>query len=88
MAVVERYNKIKGNDSWLQDSNSYQLEGGKGVYYGDALEGVPNGFGRLLKADGSLYEGHFFNGIAHTSEGLYIYADGSYYFGEIRNNKA
>lgn len=51
-------------------------------------EGVPNGFGRLLSADGSFYEGQFFNGVAHTSQGLYIYTDGSYYFGEIRNNKA
>lgn len=49
---------------------------------------MPNGFGRLLSVDGSFYEGDFFNGVAHTAKGLYIYPDGSYYFGEISNNKA
>ena len=64
------------------------MENDKGIYYGEVVNGLPHGFGRLLAANGSFYEGDFFNGAAHTSQGLYIYPDGSYYFGEVRNNKA
>lgn len=58
------------------------------MFYGDIYDGHPTGFGRLLNPDGSFFEGEFFNGVVHTSRGLYIYPDASYYFGEVRNSKA
>ena len=49
---------------------------------------MPNGFGRVLGTDGSFFEGDSSNGAAFTQKGLYIYTDGSFYLGAIRNNKA
>ena len=48
---------------------------------------VPDGFWKYVKKDGSLYIGPFVDGQAH-GRGVYIFADGSYYEGMFRNDKA
>lgn len=35
-----------------------------------------------------MFEGHFVDGAAESSDGLYIYPDGSYYKGNVSKNKA
>lgn len=60
-----------------------------GAYYdGDWKNGLPHGAGRLIYDDGSLYEGCFRDGLAECRKALFIRENGTYYKGEVRNNKA
>jgi len=43
---------------------------------------MANGRGRLIHADGSVYEGEWLDDKAH-GKGLFTYADGSVYEGEF-----
>jgi len=42
----------------------------------------------VIYDDGSIYEGCFNNGIAQCDQALFVRKDGSFYRGQIRNNKA
>ena len=57
-------------------------------YEGDWRNGLPNGFGRIIYDDGSLYEGCFNNGVAECDQALFICGNGNYYRGRIKNNMA
>jgi hypothetical protein len=48
---------------------------------------LPTGLGKLYKKDGAVYIGHFALGKAE-GEGLFIFTDGSYFEGEMKNNVA
>lgn len=64
--MCARYKEIKGDISWLKNTKRYGLQNNKGAFYGEIINGLPNGFGRLLSGNGTFYEGEFFNGAAHT----------------------
>jgi len=46
---------------------------------------MQHGFGKEVWADGSKYEGHYFEGMKH-GKGLFIWADGSTYEGQFKYN--
>lgn len=55
--------------------------GQNGIYIGQVDENnKPDGIGREIQKDGSVYEGQFQNGIAH-GWGREFYAGGRYYIG-------
>jgi hypothetical protein len=47
----------------------------------------PDGFGRMYKADGSLYVGSFSKGKANGL-GAYAFANGAYFLGQFEDNQA
>ena len=57
-------------------------------YEGEWKCGLPHGFGRVIYDDGSIYEGCFNNGMASCDQAFFVRRDGSFYRGQIRNNKA
>ena len=55
-------------------------------YIDDYIQnGLPIGMGRLFKKDGSVHTGEFENGKAN-GKGVFIFPDGSYYEGNMKNN--
>lgn len=51
------------------------------TYQGPFKKYLPNGYGMCCFEKGEVYVGDFVNGEAETSEGYYIFYDGSYYEG-------
>lgn len=66
----------------------YYLFSYSAYYDGEWKHGVPHGFGRIIYDDGSLYEGCFKYGVANCTNALFIRKDGTFYRGQIMNNKA
>ncbi len=54
------------------------------LYEGEAIDGVPHGWGKCSYPDGSSYEGGWMKGFCH-GKGKYIYFDGSFYEGQWVN---
>lgn len=52
-------------------------------YVGDLVDGVPDGRGRYLWADGRVYDGDFVDGV-RDGEGVMTWPDGRRYEGEFR----
>jgi hypothetical protein len=57
-------------------------------YDGEWNNGLPNGFGRLIYDDGSVYEGCFENGCAECKDALFVKNNGTFYKGEVKGSKA
>jgi len=55
------------------------------TYEGELKHGVPNGFGKLILANGGVIEGFFKDGLPNGTVRR-IYPNGSFYEGEFRNN--
>ena len=47
----------------------------------------PNGFGMVIKKNGSTLIGKFYNGLLQ-GDSVFIYKDGSYYKGKMLNSMA
>ena len=61
------------------------LESGD-VYEGDIVDGVPNGYGRLIFKDGSIHEGNIKNGVFY-GKGKFIEVDGKVFDCNYINGK-
>ena len=55
-------------------------------YYGETVNGVREGKGKLVLENGDFYEGHWENGRKH-GQGIYVYASGIKYNGTWKNDK-
>ena len=63
-----------------------KIEEGGSVYNGPiGPSGRPNGFGTLKYKDGSMYEGHFIEGLKH-GQGKMSHRDGTVYEGFWEND--
>lgn len=78
----------------LKDCPIYFIYEKSAVYQGHWKEGMPHGYGRILFRDFSYYEGLVVDGdpdtlvnSTHHEDGLYVFADGSYYRGEFKKAK-
>ena len=49
---------------------------------------MPHGQGKLTYDDGAIYEGCFKNGYAYCQCGIFINSNGTFYRGQIKENKA
>ena len=58
------------------------------VYEGEWFRGKPHGRGKLYYKNGAYFEGEFNEGVGDCEEGLFIYADGSYYIGGVKQSAA
>jgi len=83
MGGAKRKDSLKGTPM-----QSYYLFRLNAYYEGEWKDGLPHGQGRLLFDDGSLFEGTISNGTIECERGLYIFPNGDYYKGSMRNNKA
>ena len=89
--ILSRQNTIKPfqKDSLTgTDLMPYELIGKGIVYYGQWKYGVPHGFGRVFYNQGGYFQGTFNNGIAMCSDGIFIYPDGTFYRGQIKDSSA
>ncbi len=73
----------------LKNENSYSKETTKiiyndGIYEGETVDGVPNGFGIYSYSDGSKYEGDWKDGCKH-GQGKMLYFNGDIYEGHWKN---
>lgn len=50
------------------------------------LEDKANGFGKLIHADGDIYEGNWMNDKAN-GEGVYLHSNGAKYVGKWKDDK-
>ena len=64
--------------------SEFPYEGG--TYSGYAINGVPNGYGKLTQTNGAVYEGDFVNGN-REGKGKYTSADGKVSDGKWSNNE-
>lgn len=58
----------------------------KGSYSGTAKNSEPEGNGRMVLANGDIYEGQFLDGLFHGT-GEYHYKNGDIYIGEFENGR-
>lgn len=65
----------------------YYINKYKAYYEGGWNAGQPTGTGKLYFDNGAYFEGPFTNGDISGEDGIYIYPDGSYKRGIIRNGK-
>jgi hypothetical protein len=66
----------------------YELKNKGMCYEGEWKGGVPHGAGRAFYANGGYFQGYFKNGVADCSDGIFIYPDGTFYRGNIRDSSA
>ena len=59
---------------------------GEGTYTGGFSDGVFNGDGRYVFANGDVYEGGFTDGVRCDESASLIYADGGSYVGAFEND--
>lgn len=67
-----------------EEKQNLDLECGK--YFGQILNGKPNGKGKLEYKNGDVYEGDFLDG-ARNGQGVFRCEDGTIYDGTFRNNE-
>ena len=56
------------------------------VYEGDVVDGVPNGYGKLIFKDGAIHEGNIANGVFY-GKGKFTKTDGGIYECNYINGK-
>lgn len=70
------------------DLRMQEVKMATGTYYGQANEGAPNGFGKLLTSDGKLFVGWFLKGVLHGPGLSALKRGNNYYFqGEFVDGK-
>lgn len=70
------------------DLPPYELIGKGVVYLGQWKDGAPHGFGRVFYNKGGYFQGSFDCGMAMCSDGIFIYPDGTFYRGQIKDSSA
>ena len=50
--------------------------------------GVPHGYGKAYYSNGGYFQGYFKNGVADCVDGIFVYPDGTFYRGDIRDSSA
>ena len=74
--------RLKANGEW----EWHEEEDKDNEYLGQIENGKPNGYGTLIRNDGSKYVGDWKDGEKH-GQGTYTLLDGSKYVGEFRGNE-
>jgi len=77
----EKASKVS-NMAW-ERKNRY---GNTYSYTGDVIDGIPNGQGRAVYSDGSVYEGYFTDGKRQDGNGKYTDADGNVFIGTFNED--
>lgn len=62
------------------------IENGSANYVGEAVNGVPQGYGKVTRKSGGTYEGQWHQGCWLGSS-KYVSSDGSVYEGEFANSE-
>lgn len=57
-------------------------------YDGEWRAGVPHGYGKAYYSNGGYFQGYFKNGVADCVDGIFVYPDGTFYRGNIRDSSA
>ena len=91
ISIIERQSTIK---PFAKDNvagvklQPFELKNKGMCYDGEWKAGVPHGYGRAFYAKGGYFQGYFRNGVADCSDGIFIYPDGTFYRGQIRDSSA
>lgn len=61
----------------------------KGIIYdGEWRNGLPHGYGQVIYINGGYFQGYFDNGVSLCNDGIFIYPDGTFYRGQIKDSSA
>ncbi len=77
---------LRGFDLIILGSNGYMVRfyANKDLYYGQSIDGLPNGIGTIIYNGGERYDGNFLTG-RYDGYGHFLYNDKSEYKGEWKN---